>query len=74
MTSLKLGAVGNSTGVVLPQEILERLQVDRGDLLYVVETPLGIELTPSDPGLARQMETAERMMREDRCILRKLAK
>jgi putative addiction module antidote len=73
MTSLKLTTVGNSTGVVLPPEILERLQVDRGDLLYVVETPLGIELIPSDPELAQQMETAERIMREDRDVLRKLA-
>jgi len=71
--SLKLTAVGNSTGVVLPQEILERLHVDRGDLLYVVETPLGIELVPLDPELTEQMETAERVMRKDRDVLRKLA-
>ena len=73
MISLKLTAVGNSTGVVLPQEILERLHVDRGDLLYVVETPLGIELVPLDPELTEQMETAERVMRKDRDVLRKLA-
>lgn len=73
MTSLKLTTVGNSTGVVLPQEILERLRIDRGDLLYVVETPLGIELIPSDSELARQMEAAERVMKEDRDVLRKLA-
>ena len=73
MTSLKLTTIGDSTGVVLPDEILKRLQIERGDFLYVVETPLGIELIPSDPDLAQQMEIAERVMREDRDVLHKLA-
>jgi putative addiction module antidote len=73
MTTLKLTTVGNSTGVVLPKEILQRLRVDRGDTLYVLETPNGIELTPYNPDLATQMEAAERVMREDRDVLRKLA-
>ena len=74
MTTLKLTTVGNSTGVVLPKEILQRLRVDRGDTLFVLETPNGIELTPYNPELASQMEAAERVMREDRDVLRKLAK
>ena len=73
MTSLKLTTIGNSTGVVLPREILQRLRVDRGDVLYVIETPQGIELTPYNPDFAGQMEVAERVMREDRDVLRKLA-
>lgn len=73
MTTLKLTTIGNSTGVVLPKEILQRLRVDRGDTLYVSETPHGIELTPYDPEFASQMEAAERVMREDRDVLRKLA-
>lgn len=73
MTTLKLTTVGNSTGVVLPKEILQRLRVDRGDTLYVLETPNGIELTPYNPDVATQMEAAERVMREDRDVLRKLA-
>ena len=70
---LKLTAIGNSTGVVLPKEILDRLHVGRGDELSVVETPDGIMLTAYDPELAEQMEVAERIMREDRDLLRKLA-
>lgn len=73
MTTLKLTTVGNSTGIVLPKEILERLRVGKGDTLYVLETPNGIELTPYDPEFAAQMEAAERVMREDRDALRKLA-
>jgi putative addiction module antidote len=73
MTTLKLTAIGNSVGVVLPREILQRLRVEKGDSLYVVETPGGIELTPYDPEFAAQMELAEQVMREDRDALKKLA-
>ncbi len=72
-TNLKLTKIGNSTGVILPREILGRLRVERGDVLSVLETPNGIELTPYDPEFAVQMAVAERVMREDRDVLRKLA-
>ena len=72
-TSLKVTTIGNSTGVVLPKEILERLHVSKGDRLYVIETPNGIELVPYNPEFAQQMEVAEQVMREDRDALRKLA-
>lgn len=73
MTTLKVVAVGNSVGVILPKELTERLRVAKGDLLYATETPDGIQLTPYDPDFARQMELAEQVMREDRDALRKLA-
>ncbi len=38
-----------------------------------IETKNGIELTAYDPEFAKQVETAERVMREDRDALRKLA-
>ena len=74
MTALKITSVGNSAGVLLPKELLTKLRVDKGDLLHVVETPNGIELTPYDPEFDAQMSVAEKIMREDRDILRKLAK
>lgn len=70
---VKLTAIGNSTGVVLPREVLERMRVDRGDELTVLETKDGITLTPFDPDLAQQMDVAEKIMRENRNLLRKLA-
>ena len=70
---LKLTAIGNSTGVILPKEVLERLRVGRGDELQVLETPNGIELTPFDPEFAEQMEAAEKVMRRRRNLLKKLA-
>jgi putative addiction module antidote len=74
MTTVKVTTVGNSSGIVLPRDVLDRLRVGKGDVLYVLETPNGIELTPYNPEVAAQMEAAERVMREDRDVLRKLAK
>lgn len=73
MTILKVTTVGNSVGVILPKDLLDRLRVGKGDSLYVIETKQGIELTPYNPELATQMEAAERVMREDRDAIRKLA-
>jgi putative addiction module antidote len=73
MAIIKLTTVGNSVGVVLPRELLAKLRVNKGDVLYVVETPDGIELTPYRPDFAQQMDLAEDIMRENRDVLRKLA-
>ena len=73
MSVLKITSIGNSVGVILPDEILERLRVKGGDTLYAIETKNGIELTANNPELAQQMEIAERVMREDHEALRKLA-
>lgn len=70
---LKVTTVGNSSGVILTKEILEKLRVTRGDTLLAVETQKGIELTAFDPTVARQMKVAERVMRKHRDVLRKLA-
>lgn len=70
---IKLTAIGNSTGVILPKELLARLRLGKGDALYATELPDGIKLTPYDPKLAGQMEVAERVMRKDRNVLRKLS-
>ncbi|MBU2552657.1 MAG: AbrB/MazE/SpoVT family DNA-binding domain-containing protein [Proteobacteria bacterium] len=72
MTTLKVTTVGNSVGVVLPKEVLARLRVSKGDTLYVLETPDGIELTPYRPDFARQMDLAKGVMNENRDVLRKL--
>lgn len=70
---LKITAIGNSAGVILPKELLARLRLDKGDELYALETPDGIRLTAFDPELAAQMEVAEQVMRQDRTVLHKLA-
>lgn len=73
MYTIKLTAIGNSTGMILPKELLAKLRVDKGDTLYVTEVPGGIELRAFDEKFARQMELAEQIMREDRDVLKRLA-
>jgi putative addiction module antidote len=70
---LKVTTVGNSAGVVLPKDLLARLRLQKGDELFVTEIPGGIKLEPYDPEFERQMAVAERIMRKDRSLLRKLA-
>jgi putative addiction module antidote len=70
---LKVTAIGNSAGVILPKELLARLHVEKGDELFALETPDGVRLTTYDPKLAEQMEVAEGVMRKRRTLLHKLA-
>ncbi|SDS99791.1 putative addiction module antidote [Halopseudomonas litoralis] len=70
---LKITSIGNSSGVILPKEILARLRLEKGDELYVLETPDGIKLTTFDPTLAEQMAVADKVMRKRRNLLHKLA-
>ncbi len=72
--AVKIAKIGNSAGIVLPKELLARLRAGVGDTLYVTESPDGIRITAADPDFADKMAAAERVMREDRDILRELAK
>lgn len=75
MTStLKLNRIGNSVGVILPKDVLAKLRVREGDMLYLTEAPDGYRISQYDPEFARQMEVAEQVMRRRRDALRELAK
>lgn len=74
MSKLKLTAVGTSTGVVIPKEILQRMKVARGDFLHVSETAEGYLVTPYDPAIAEQVEAGREFMREFRDTFKALAK
>ena len=74
MIALKLTAIGSSTGVILPKAALERLRAEKGDTLYLTETPDGFLITPYNKDVAAQLEVAEKIMRENRDVLKALAK
>ena len=57
-TPIKVISIGNSNGVILPKETLARLNVQKGDTLYLSETPQGIRLVAYDEEFARQMDVA----------------
>jgi putative addiction module antidote len=71
--ALKIKKIGNSAGVILPKELLARLRVSPGDMVFVTESPDGLRITANDPSFAEKMALAEQIMREDRDILRVLA-
>lgn len=73
-TTAKILTIGSSAGIVLTKEIMARLKVQKGDTLYISETPDGIQLTPYNASLADKLNTLETVMRENRDVLRKLAK
>lgn len=74
MHALKVTQIGNSVGVILPKELLARLKVEKGDTLYVTETPDGVALHPYDPVFEEQMKAARAVMKKRRAVLRELAK
>jgi putative addiction module antidote len=62
---LQIKKVGNSLGLILPKELLARLNLKEGDKLYVVEqTERGVKLSPYDPKHAKAMEIARRSFRK----------
>ena len=74
MQTLKLTKIGTSTGAVIPKEMLGRLKVKKGDVLYAIETPEGYLLTPYDPAIEKQLETGREFMKEYRDTFKALAK
>ena len=74
MSALKLTQIGNSVGVILPKEVLARLKLEKGDMVYLTENPDGVTLSPNDPTFEEQLNAARGIMKKRRAVLRELAK
>ena len=75
MVALKVRKFGNSLGVVLPKDVVNRLRTADGEQLYLVENTDGsYRLTPYDPEFTRKMEAAEDIMDRYRDTLHVLSK
>ena len=75
MVQLKVRKFGNSLGVVLPKEVVNRLHTGNGQPLFLIEAPDGAyRLTPYDPGFERRMAKAEGIIKRYRNTLHTLAK
>jgi putative addiction module antidote len=72
-TAVKITTIGNSVGIVLPKEVLNRLHVEKGDSLYITDSPEGVLLSPYSAEFARKLDAFEQVMRENRDVLKKLA-
>jgi putative addiction module antidote len=75
MIQIKVRKFGNSLGVILPKDVLNRLKAGDGERLFLVEAADGAyTLTAYDPEFERQMEIAEEGIARYRNTLRALAK
>jgi putative addiction module antidote len=75
VVELKVRKFGNSLGVVLPKEIINRLQTSDGDPLFLIEVPEGgYRLTPYDPQFEKKMAKADDIISRYRNTLHVLAK
>jgi putative addiction module antidote len=74
MTALKLRKIGNSTGFILPKEVLDRNKLSPGDVVELTERDGELVLTRSEDEFSRQMEVARQIMRKRFSALRELAK
>lgn len=72
--SLKQRNVGNSVGIVLPEEVLAKLGAKEGDKIVFAETPDGsFQLTVSRVAVGKQLKVAKGIARRYRKALKKLA-
>ncbi|MRD48519.1 AbrB/MazE/SpoVT family DNA-binding domain-containing protein [Caenimonas koreensis DSM 17982] len=74
MYTLKLTQVGNSVGAVFPKDLLAKLDLTKGDELYLTDAPDGLRITKHNPEFEHQMSVAREVMKRRRAVLRELAK
>jgi putative addiction module antidote len=75
VVELKVRKFGNSLGVVLPKEVINRLRTRDGEALFLIEGPDGgYQLTPYDPGFEKKMAKADDIINRYRNTLHVLAK
>lgn len=73
--TVQIKKIGNSSGVLLPKDVMARLNIAAGDEFFLTLTAEGgIRLTPRDPHFEKAMEIARRGMKRYRNALAELAK
>jgi putative addiction module antidote len=71
---LEIKKIGNSTGLILPKELLARLGLEQGDEVIVTEAPGGFNVSRAEDDIERGMEIARKAMVTYRPALKELAK
>ena len=71
---LEIKKIGNSTGLILPRELLARLGLEQGDEVMVTETSDGFAVTRGDAVFEKGIEIARKAMKTYRNTLKELAK
>jgi putative addiction module antidote len=72
---IQIKKIGNSHGLILPKELMQRLDLKRGQQLHIVELAGGgFQALPYDPDFEKTMGLADEIMDEYRDTLAALAK
>ena len=72
---VEIKKIGNSDGLILPRELMQRFDLKRGQVLHVTELAGGgLQLLPYDPDFEKTIEIADEVMDEYRDTLAVLAK
>lgn len=72
---LEIKKIGNSTGLILPKELLARLGLEQGDEVVVTVGPdRTLTMTPYDDDDDETMRIARQIMKEYKNTLKALAK
>ncbi len=72
---LELKKIGNSTGLILPKELLARLRLEQGDSVLVTEGPdSSIVLMPHSDDDEETMRIARQAMKKYASVFKALAK
>lgn len=66
--------IGNSEGIIIPKEVLDRMGLKAGDNVEIREENGNIKLIPEQADLAEQLRAARLGMDKYRVALRELAK
>lgn len=75
MGPFKVVPVGNSLALRIPREVVEYLNVAKGDEVFLTKDAGGsLRITPYDPSFEEQMKAAREVMSKRRNALRELAK
>ncbi|HYH82456.1 MAG TPA: AbrB/MazE/SpoVT family DNA-binding domain-containing protein [Longimicrobium sp.] len=72
--TMTIRRIGGSLGGTFPSEIMDRLNVEEGDTLYLIEREDGILITPHVPKIESVMEAYEHLGKRYRNTLEDLAK
>lgn len=72
---IEIKKIGNSDGLLLPRELMQRLDLKRGQELHITELAGGgFQAMPYDPDFGRTMEIADEIMDKYKDTLAALAK
>lgn len=71
--NITIRKIGNSEGIIIPKEMLDRLGLKAGDQMALTTKNGGFQMQPLEEAFQRQLEHANRFMDKYKVALKKLA-